>query len=292
MIRPFTCLCLLMSAGSGLYLYTVKHDAQMLDRDISRLSRQAQDHRARAALMRAEYDRLGDPDRLRELASQVLNLQPTDPQQFSSLADLDKRLQLASAAVQVNIGMPPEPLTLMASAAETVTKPPVAQIATATIPAPGVSLPVASLPVSALPEKPVMERPQIASVAIARPIPPVRVVTPVVVAIPQTIAPIAPTPPPSMLASAQQPAMISPPRVPLVRQASAAEPRPTPLRPPASVPSSEPVSRNVRPPASVEPPAPVYASALGMARTSVLAPGVSTLTPTSFAPSALGAVRR
>lgn len=92
MIRPFNCLCLLAAAMSGLYLYTAKHEAQMLDRDISRLSHLAQESRARAAMMRAEYDRLSDPDRLRELSSQVLTLQPTDPKQFTSLADFENRL--------------------------------------------------------------------------------------------------------------------------------------------------------------------------------------------------------
>ena len=37
MIRPFTCICLLAAASSGLYLYQTKHRAQVLDRDIARV---------------------------------------------------------------------------------------------------------------------------------------------------------------------------------------------------------------------------------------------------------------
>ena len=92
MIKPFTCLTLLFAAGSGLYLYSAKHKVELLDREIARLERTAQDSRARAGLLHAQYDLLGDPDRLRELAGQVLTLQPTAPGQFTTLAELDRRL--------------------------------------------------------------------------------------------------------------------------------------------------------------------------------------------------------
>ena len=72
MIRPFTCLCLLVAAGSGLYLYSAKHDAQMLDREITRLGKQAQDSRGRAALMRTELKRMAaTPGLSKDLFEQV-----------------------------------------------------------------------------------------------------------------------------------------------------------------------------------------------------------------------------
>lgn len=92
MIRPFTFLCLIMFFGSGLYLYTAKHKALLLDHEIGRLVHEAQETRARATLLNAEYDLLCAPDRLTELSSQVLALQSTSPGQFSTLADIGQRL--------------------------------------------------------------------------------------------------------------------------------------------------------------------------------------------------------
>jgi hypothetical protein len=93
MIRPVTCICLLMAAGSGLYLYQSKHQAHMLDREIVRTMKQADAARQRSGLLRAEYALLNDPARLADLAHTLLpNLQDTAPGQFTTFADLDRRL--------------------------------------------------------------------------------------------------------------------------------------------------------------------------------------------------------
>lgn len=297
MIRPFTCLCLLIAAGSGLYLYSAKHDAQMLDRDITRLGRQAQDSRARAAMMRAEYDRLGDPDRLRELAAMVLSLQPTDPVQFVAMADLERRLQSVNAGVQAN--PPPfEPAQAMASAAE----PARTAVAPLALSAASVT-PVPIVPEKpSLPERTVAERPAPPiQTAPAKPVSAPKPAAPPSAPAPQiasTSSPMAPAayapsglaaPAPSVLASAQPT-----PRAPLVRPA-AAESRPA-LRP---APLVETAMRPVRPGvpqdgqanaqsygqtnAASAPAAPVFASSLGMARTQAPLPA-NVLTPTIYAP--------
>ncbi len=92
MIRPITILMLAAAAGTGLNLYSVKRDAQLEEQSTVRITHEAKEVRAHAALLHAEYDLLSDPDRLRDLAGQVLTLQPTDPKQYVSLADLTKRL--------------------------------------------------------------------------------------------------------------------------------------------------------------------------------------------------------
>ena len=253
MIRPFTCLCLLVAAGSGLYLYSAKHDAQMLDREITRLSKQAQDSRSRAALMRAEYDRLGDPDRLRELASLVLALQPTDPAQFTAMADLDKRLLIAGAAVQANIGAVVEAPLVIANIAEPPARPPVQAAAPALA---VVALLAAAKPVPAAPRPAPALAPVTAPIATQQP---------------------APTAAPSVLAAAQQASPQTPPRVPLIRQAAAVENRPAPR--PAPAPIRAVVAQEA--PAT----APVFASALGMARTQAPLPA-NAITPTSYTPAA------
>ena len=107
MIRRFTLLCLIFAAISGLRLYSVKRDAQMQDREIARITHDTKDVRTHAALLHAEYDLLSDPDRLKDLASQVLKLQSTDPKQYVSLNDLEKRLPPVGKLP--TLPTPPEP---------------------------------------------------------------------------------------------------------------------------------------------------------------------------------------
>lgn len=102
MIRPLTCITLVMAACSGLYLYQAKERTQLVDRDIARTLKAADATWQRASVLRAEYALLNDPSRLADLATQYLPaLQTTAPGQFSTWADLDHRLPA--------VGPPPAP---------------------------------------------------------------------------------------------------------------------------------------------------------------------------------------
>ena len=107
MIRPFTCVCLLMAAGSGLYLYQAKHQAQMLDREIDRTMTEISRLRQRNGVLRAEYQLEQDPESLGELTQQYLpNLKPTAPTQFTTWAELAKHLPAVPPPPEAK---PPEP---------------------------------------------------------------------------------------------------------------------------------------------------------------------------------------
>ena len=97
MIRPFTCLCMMLAAGSGLYLYQEKHRSQLLDQDITKILNAADANRDRMRVLRAEYQLLQDPTRLGELAAQHLSLAKTDPKQFVTWATLEKTLPVVIA---------------------------------------------------------------------------------------------------------------------------------------------------------------------------------------------------
>ena len=101
MMRPMTCLSLLAALGSGLYLYQEKHNAQLLDRDINRTIKQAEQARDRIGLLKAEWALLNEPERLQTLAAQHLGLQTLAPAQFARLEDLPGRLP-APSDTQVN----------------------------------------------------------------------------------------------------------------------------------------------------------------------------------------------
>jgi hypothetical protein len=97
MIRPLTFLCMLSTIGSGLYLYTEKHSAEMLDRQIGKAIHGTQAARERTGLLRAEWAVLNDPARLQTMADQYLALKPMAPGQFVQMADLGGRLPAAVA---------------------------------------------------------------------------------------------------------------------------------------------------------------------------------------------------
>jgi hypothetical protein len=105
MIRPITVMTFLMACGSGLYLYTEKHDVQVLDRTIEATVRQTDAYRDQSRVIATEWTTLNAPERLRDYSDKYLTdglaLKSIQPTQFTSLADLDKRLPA--------VEMPPAP---------------------------------------------------------------------------------------------------------------------------------------------------------------------------------------
>ncbi len=114
MIRPVTCLAMLMAAGSGLYLYQAKHQGYVLDHQIEQISQSTAKLRAHIAVLRAEYALLNDPSRLQQLAAAHLpELAPLAPGQFTTLAQVDDRLPPVQAPPA-----PPAPLDVSAPGAD------------------------------------------------------------------------------------------------------------------------------------------------------------------------------
>jgi hypothetical protein len=88
MIRPFTCICLVLAAGSGLYLYQVKQRAFALDASLRSTFHQIDAVRERTRMLRADWALMNDPERLQALASQYLKLQPMAPNQLMTMDQL------------------------------------------------------------------------------------------------------------------------------------------------------------------------------------------------------------
>jgi hypothetical protein len=265
MIRPFTCVCMLLAGGSGLYLYQTKHQSQMLDREIAHTMRQTEVARARAGVLQAEYALLNDPSRLSGLAGEHLaSLKTTAPTQFTTWADFEKRLPPVGAPA---VEAPPlEP-----------------EAPGAKLPEPAAA-PAASAPPDAKPEaKPEATRPLVASVA--RPVqPPGREPAAAPRPAPAQAAQPAPRPTPTPVSLTDQlPAAPARPATPHPVAVSAPAAHPAPPR--ATVPDAPPsggiteaVARIARG-GPIDPAVPAVASALGMARS--MTP--STVTPASAA---------
>jgi hypothetical protein len=88
MIRPLTCVCLIMAAGSGLYLYQVKQRAFALDASLRSTFHDIDVARERTRMLRADWALVNDPERLQALASQYLTLQPMQPAQLLTMDQL------------------------------------------------------------------------------------------------------------------------------------------------------------------------------------------------------------
>lgn len=144
MIRPLTLLCMVAAGGAGLYLYQVKHQVALLDRELRELHRGIEQARERTAVLRAEWALLNEPERLRQVAQRHLPLEPLQPQQFIRLTDLDRRVPppVVFAGAPSLFAPPPgtEPNAAVAVASAT----PPAESSASTL-APGVMLTAARL---------------------------------------------------------------------------------------------------------------------------------------------------
>ncbi|WP_459697608.1 cell division protein FtsL, partial [Acidisoma sp. C75] len=88
MIRPFTCICLMLAAGSGLYLYQVKQRAFKLEAELRTTFHDIDVAREKTRMLRADWALMNDPERLQTLAAQYLTLKPMAPAQLMTLDQL------------------------------------------------------------------------------------------------------------------------------------------------------------------------------------------------------------
>ncbi|MCX5615963.1 hypothetical protein NQF87_03085 [Bombella sp. TMW 2.2559] len=93
MIRFVTLFCAAMAAGSGLFLYTKKHETLVLNQNIRKTVEDTRRVQQQTAILRTQWALLNQPDRLSALAQRVLpEMKQVDPTQFVQLTDLQKRL--------------------------------------------------------------------------------------------------------------------------------------------------------------------------------------------------------
>ena len=236
MIRPFTCVCMLLAGGSGLYLYQTKHRAGLLDREIAHTVKQTEAARERITALRAEWALLNEPERLSELNVQHLGLRSLAPTQFVALADLPARLPAPLPPGSVILPEPSEEVAI--AHPETVSEP---VRAAAVRPAPALAIPVtASAAVPAMPlvrplrtaRREELAKPDTASAIAAAP------TTPKSPA-PTQVASAAPLPPAARPTALTQPMAAQPVTARIVL----APPRPTPATfAPAAMPALSPVA--------------------------------------------------
>lgn len=98
MIRPFTLITMLLAAGSGAYLFAVKHRAQVLDDQLAAVAQQSRLDAQRIRVLQAQWALEIDPTRLNQLSAQFTSLQPMQPTQLVTLAALRDTLPPSGSA--------------------------------------------------------------------------------------------------------------------------------------------------------------------------------------------------
>jgi len=174
MIRPFTILCALLAGGSGMFLYTKKHETTVLDQHITAVVQKTERVRSQTAMLRTQWALLNQPDRLSALSTRFLGqLHPMAPTQYVRLANMIDALPAPSTrpafhdpreSLSIAVSNAPAPVVqhqitpeqkpveqkpktvhedtpaLMASADAARRHPPSAKASTPAIPAPHVTL--------------------------------------------------------------------------------------------------------------------------------------------------------
>ncbi|WP_122049401.1 hypothetical protein [Asaia bogorensis] len=146
MIRPFTILCALLAGGSGMFLYTKKHETTVLDQNITSVVQKTERVRQQTAMLRTQWALLNQPDRLSALSSRFLGqLHPMAPTQYVRLASMIETLPAPSTRPAFRD--PRESLSIAVSQAPAASAPRNSESApVVATPAPKVSSPKAQAP--------------------------------------------------------------------------------------------------------------------------------------------------
>ncbi|OHC73254.1 MAG: hypothetical protein A3G18_07080 [Rhodospirillales bacterium RIFCSPLOWO2_12_FULL_58_28] len=86
-----TVLALLTAGVLSMLLFTVKHQVQDLESEMTGLNRSILNNEQAFHVLKAEWSHLNDPRRLRGMASRHLGLSPVAPEQFGSAAALEMK---------------------------------------------------------------------------------------------------------------------------------------------------------------------------------------------------------
>ncbi|MEI6161783.1 MAG: hypothetical protein WCP77_18255 [Roseococcus sp.] len=105
MIHPLTLITFAAFLGSGLYVFQTKETVRKLDQELRAIRTETEAERARAQTLSAEWARLNDQDRLRQMAAAHLrHMQPMEPAQFQRIEDAQRRMPQAVAFAPVPSG--------------------------------------------------------------------------------------------------------------------------------------------------------------------------------------------
>lgn len=90
--RQTAILFLLLGVGLAAVLFTVKHQVQALEEELSSINHDIVKEGSAVRVLRAEFDVLTDAERLKRLSARHLDLAPLQPEQLASFSRLRQLL--------------------------------------------------------------------------------------------------------------------------------------------------------------------------------------------------------
>ncbi|MGI9387155.1 MAG: cell division protein FtsL [Methyloligellaceae bacterium] len=88
MLRFLNIIAVLLAGACAFFLYSMKFETRMLERETAALTKTIKDERRSIAVLKAEWSHLTRPERVERLARKHLGLQPLQVYQMSDLKDL------------------------------------------------------------------------------------------------------------------------------------------------------------------------------------------------------------
>lgn len=88
--RQATALCLLLAAALVVVLMAVKYQVKQLEHELAMLNTKIATERQAIHVLKAEFNFLTEPERLRNLATIHLNLVPIEPDQVRTFDTFDR----------------------------------------------------------------------------------------------------------------------------------------------------------------------------------------------------------
>lgn len=95
MMRVVNTAAIMITLALAFALYHIKYEAQAEQREIRVLTSQLSEEQDAIQVLRAEWSLLNQPERLEKLVETFTELQPLEPGQIVTLADLPSRPQTA-----------------------------------------------------------------------------------------------------------------------------------------------------------------------------------------------------
>ena len=273
-MHPLTIVTFLGFLGAGFHVFQTKEEVAKLDRELRDIRRQTEQEAGRTQILGAEWARLNDQERLRQLAANHLrHMQPMEPAQFQRLEDAQRRMPAAGAFQAARTGFEPRTdIAAVPGEALVVTladlrAPAAVQVARAPAPQPTPAAPApapAPAPAAAAPSP--VAPPVV--LAAARPAAPAAATPAAPAATPAAPAAAAPAPRPAAVAAARPAPIQQPRRTELAALPPVATPahQPRPPQPPISNLPASPNSAIPQPPirtAMATAPLPAGGSLLG-----------------------------
>jgi hypothetical protein len=146
-IRPFTILTGMSFVLSGAMMFSVKHQSQMLDAQLSVTNQATTQDEQSIRVLQAQWALEADPSRLAQLATQFTGLQPMKPGQLVTMASLGTSLPAPGAKPPGDNPEDPVPVLPQLAAAVPVAPAAAPAVAVAAVAAPVQTAAVAPAPV-------------------------------------------------------------------------------------------------------------------------------------------------